>query len=126
MYSKKEDKSIPPHHTAMPEREYVYVCVCAYMCARIKTRVRIEHALKMHNSILCYTQHTFIAPDNPSHSDSDSDSTSQPSSGEAPNKISKSMNKIDKKIRIIVAFYYRMVKSSTTHYHQSLYGTGRS
>ena len=56
------------------------------------------HALKMHNSILCYTQHTFIAPDNnPRHSDSDSDYTSHPSSGPAPDTISKSMNKMVKK-----------------------------
>ena len=34
-----------PHrkiHPAMPEE--VYVCVCAYMCARIETGVRIKHA----------------------------------------------------------------------------------
>ena len=68
------------------------------MYARLETGVRIKHVSKIHNSILCYTQHTFIAPDNsPSHSDSDSDSTSQPSSGPTPNTISKSMNKIEKK-----------------------------
>ena len=45
----------------------VRVCSCTCMYARIETGltgVRIKHVLKIHNSILCYTQHTFIAPDN--------------------------------------------------------------
>ena len=103
----------------------VCVCACTSMYARIETGVRIKPVSKIHNSILCYTQHTFIAPDNsPSHSDSDSDCTSQPSSGPAPNTISKSVN--NKEMHIIVAFYYRMVKPSTPRYRQPLYGTGRS